>query len=150
MKKKVIILSDKTKRFIKFGFVGGIGVGVDFGIFSGLTYVLREKIDTLVLSIIAPCIAFEIAVINNFLFSYFWVWKDRKGRLLVTLIKYNLSTALAFLIRMLLYHGSRYIFDINEKTHYLLNLAIYGIALTLGMLINFLLMEFKVFKKIEK
>jgi putative flippase GtrA len=59
--------------------------------------------------IIAPVISFECAVINNFLFSYFWIWKECVGRTAQDLarrfVAYNLATFLVFLIRLALLAG---------------------------------------------
>ncbi len=148
-RKTMIRLDDKLKRFVKFGIVGGFGVVVDLAVVAVMNFFLSGKIESFLLNVIAPCIAYEFAVLNNFIFSYFWVWKDRKQKLFISFLKYNMSTAFAFLIRMIIYHGSRNIFVINEKTHFIPNMFLYGIALGIGMIINFILMEYKVFKKID-
>ena len=68
-------------------------------------------VDTLVLwlcsdYILSPIISFEFAVMSNFLWSYYWIWKSRIvnkgakafwGRFFV----FNLSSVAGFLIKML-------------------------------------------------
>jgi putative flippase GtrA len=152
----LIAINDKMKRFIKFGFVGGIGIIVDFSIFSACAFIFKNIIPGQIINIMFPVIAYETAVINNFLFSYYWVWKDRKQKLSLAFIKYNLSTAVAFLIRLAFFNGSLYVFNISAETkiaastQFLGYVAVYGISIGIGMLINFIFMEFKVFKVIEK
>jgi putative flippase GtrA len=143
------LFNDKTKRFLKFGIVGGIGTIVNAGLFFLLNTVFKTGLQKWIIDYIFTAVCFEVAVVNNFLFSYFWVWSDKKGDIRSDFLKYNLSTLFAFLINQLFFQGARIIFHIdNEKQHILYN-VIYVMAIGIGMLVNFVLIEFKVFKKKE-
>lgn len=84
-----------------------------------LTRLLGTGVDTLVLwlcsdyfltsywgtYLLSPIISFEFAVMNNFLWSYFWIWKSRTShRGLVSLLHrffiFNLSSVAGFLVKM--------------------------------------------------
>jgi len=141
------LINDKTTRFLKFGIVGGIGTIVNAGLFLLLNTIFKMGLQKWIVDYIFPAVCFEIAVINNFLFSYYWVWKDKKGAIRTDFLKYNLSTFFAFLINQVFFQGARIVFNIdNEKQHILYN-VIYIAAIGIGMLVNFILIEFKVFKK---
>jgi putative flippase GtrA len=83
-------------RFVKFGIVGGSGVVVNVGLLHAFT--AYAKIDYRIASIIA----IECAVINNFLWNYFWTWKDRqagsKRSFAYMLFKFHLSSGLTALV----------------------------------------------------
>lgn len=56
--------------------------------------------------IIAPTISFEIAVLNNFAFSYFWIWKERVARTrkdyAFRFLLYNVNAVAVFLVKIVL------------------------------------------------
>jgi putative flippase GtrA len=145
-----MVIIEKAKRFIKFGVVGGSGVVVDFGIQSILSFIFKNILNEQIINLIFPIIAYETAVINNFLLSYFWVWRDRKGNFFVNFIKYQISTLIAFGIRWVLLQIVWNVFHISVKTQYILYQFCYLVILIVVMLINFLLIEFHVFKKPEQ
>jgi putative flippase GtrA len=140
---------DDLKRFIKFGVVGGIGILVNLSTFFVFAFFTKKSIPEYLFNFIAPILAYEVAVVNNFFFSYFWVWKNRKRDMLHSFIRYNLSTVVAFFINYGIFQGSLYLFGIDKDKQFLLYMFVYAFALGIGMIINFLLIEFKVFKKIE-
>ncbi len=76
-------------RWVKFNFVGGIGIGVQLAALA----VLRSwlKLDYL----LATGLAVELAVIHNFLWHERFTWADRPAarpfRSLVRLVKFNAS-----------------------------------------------------------
>ena len=65
--------------------------------------------------IISPFISFECAVFSNFLFSFFFVWRDRRYRnqqkaFIHKYIIYNISSSVVFLLKMCIFAGvHRYI-----------------------------------------
>ena len=84
-----------------------------------LTRLLGTGVDTLVLwlcsdyfltsywgsYLFSPIISFEFAVMNNFLWSYFWIWKSRtlhKGiaSFMHRFFIFNLSSVAGFLVKM--------------------------------------------------
>jgi putative flippase GtrA len=94
-----VILPAKTSsviRFVKFGMVGGSGVVVNVGLLHAFT--AFAKMDYRIASIVA----IECAVINNFLWNYFWTWKDRKTEskrsFAYMLFKFHLSSGITALV----------------------------------------------------
>jgi len=83
-------------RFVKFGMVGGSGVVVNVGLLHAFT--AFAKMDYRIASILA----IECAVVNNFLWNYFWTWKDRKTgskrSFLYMLVKFHVSSGFTALI----------------------------------------------------
>jgi len=64
-----------TIRFSKFGVTGFIGYIVDNSIF----FILSKITSNLTLeTFLIPFISYEIAMFNNYMLSYYWVWRDRK------------------------------------------------------------------------
>jgi putative flippase GtrA len=61
------------QRILKFGIVGGIGMGFDFSV----TWLLKEKI--LLNKYVATSAGFITAVINNFLLNYFWTFQSNSN-----------------------------------------------------------------------
>jgi putative flippase GtrA len=145
----MIINKENFRRFFKFAIVGGIGAIVDFSTFSICAFFLKSIVVEQVLDLLLPVFSYEIAVVNNFLFSYFWVWKDRKRNIFFNFLKYNLTTLVAFIIRYFLFQGIQHIFAISVKSQFLEYMFVYALSIGVGMTINFLLIEFQVFKKIE-
>jgi dolichol-phosphate mannosyltransferase len=83
-------------RFAKFGLVGGSGVVVNVGLLHAFT--AYASMDYRIASIAA----IECAVINNFLWNYFWTWRDRKTgskrSFVYMLFKFHLSSGFTALI----------------------------------------------------
>ena len=83
-------------RWLKFNFVGGIGIGVQLATLTVLRSVLH--LDYL----LATALAVETAVIHNFLWHERFTWADRPARRwlhsLARLAKFNLSNGLASLV----------------------------------------------------
>ena len=81
---------------MKFGIVGGSGVVVNVGLLHVFT--AYAKMDYRVASIAA----IECAVVNNFLWNYFWTWHDRKAgskrSFAYMLLKFHLSSGFTALI----------------------------------------------------
>ena len=55
--------------------------------------------------IVSPLISFEFAVLSNFMWSYFWIWKDRipnktQGDFWKRFIIFNVSSAMGFGVKM--------------------------------------------------
>jgi putative flippase GtrA len=74
-------------RWLKFNFVGGLGIGVQLLVLAMLKSGLR--LDYLV----ATGFAVEAAVIHNFLWHGRFTWVDRApGKSLVRFLKFNLTT----------------------------------------------------------
>jgi putative flippase GtrA len=60
-----------VKRWLKFNFVGGIGIGVQFGALFLLKSVLHVHY------LVATVIAVEAAVLHNFIWHERFTWRDR-------------------------------------------------------------------------
>ncbi|MFB0565695.1 MAG: GtrA family protein [Candidatus Aminicenantaceae bacterium] len=64
--------SDKTfVQLIRYGFVGGVAYGVDFGSLIFLTEVCRVHY------LISAAVAFLLGLITNYVLSIFWVFSKR-------------------------------------------------------------------------
>ena len=150
-------------RFIGFGFVGLSGTVVDLGVFALLTYVFSEIALKIIIQNLFLVVAFVISVINNYLWSYFWVWKDRERAFLKNFIKYFASTIIAFVIRFVIFNGimriinaENFIFHrwlesfniehLETCRDYIVYYSIYCIAFLVAMIVNFILIDKKVFK----
>jgi putative flippase GtrA len=80
-----------TKRLPKFIGVNVLGTAVDtivLWVFSH--YILKGYVGEYIIS---PVISFECAVLSNYIFSYFGIWKERRatGTFFKTYIIYNIS-----------------------------------------------------------
>lgn len=124
-------------RFIKFGIVGTSGIAVN----NGMLWLLKEQVG-LLLSI-ASIFAIGTAVFTNFLLNNYWTWNEskqtRKHSFFHRLWRYYLAASLGALINYVTLLSLTNYFDI----YYLIaNLA----GIFLGMVSNFMLGEFWVFK----
>lgn len=95
--------------------------------------------------LVAPTISFEFAVVSNFFFSYFWIWRRRISvksikTFFTRFIAFNLAAVTGFIIKMSLLLLLARIFSWNVVYCNIVALLISGI-------INFILAEFVVFKK---
>lgn len=73
-------------RWLKFNFVGGIGIGVQLVVLAVLKSGLH--VDYL----IATGLAVEAAIIHNFLWHERFTWVDRAGPSLVRFLRFSLTT----------------------------------------------------------
>lgn len=127
-------------RFSKFSAVGLVGYAVDNGIYLLLSSALTG---TGLRTWVVPLISYEIAMFNNYLLSYYWVWRDRnnrQGRFAVRLLFYNAATAVPFAVRMAAYVQ---LFRVLELEGIFANM----IAVLIGVLFNFLICEKFIFRK---
>ncbi|MCF6269654.1 MAG: GtrA family protein [Melioribacteraceae bacterium] len=128
-------------RFIKFGVVGTSGIAVN----TGVLWVLKGLLG--VPLAVAPIFAIGTAVLSNFILNNYWTWnenkKSRKHSFFHRLWRYYLSASLGALINYVVLLTLTNYLDI----HYLIaNLA----GIFLGMVSNFMLGEFWVFKSEEE
>lgn len=129
-------------RFIKFGIVGALGVVINVGLLHVLT--VYFKVDYKIGSIFA----IEFAIINNFLWNFFWTWKDRKTEssngLMVRFVRFHVSSGFTALF---VNWGLLVLLTEALHLHYQLSNLI---GIFFGALINFVLGHFWVFPKIAK
>jgi len=128
-------------RFIKFGIVGTSGIAINTGVLWLFKGVLGVPLA------IAPIFAIGTAVFSNFILNNYWTWNKnkhiRKHTFIHRLWRYYLSASLGALINysvlLLLtnYFGIYYL---------IANLA----GIFLGMISNFMLGEFWVFKSVDE
>lgn len=137
-------------RFVKFGLVGGSGVVVNVGLLHAFT--AYAKMDYRIASIVA----IECAVVNNFLWNYFWTWHDRrtgsKRSFAYMLFKFHLSSGFTALIvnwglLVLLTEVLRVNYHIPGVPNYHISNLI-GIGF--GAVVNFFIGHFWVFSKQQK
>lgn len=95
--------------------------------------------------LLAPTISFEVAVLSNFVISYYWIWNNRMSvkntkTFLTRFAVFNISCVLGFIVKMgfLLLFERLFRWDVVYC-----NL----VALIISGLVNYALAEFVVFKK---
>lgn len=132
--------SELARRFPKFVGVNAIGTAVDTAVLWLFShYIFDGYVGEYVLS---PIISFECAVLSNYLFSYFGVWRERRSAssFFLKYIMYNISSSLVFTMKLGLILLLEQMFGWNVV---ICNLA----ALCLSGLINFSLSEWVIFRK---
>ena len=132
--------SELARRFPKFVGINAIGTAVDTAVLWLFShYIFDGYVGEYVLS---PIISFECAVLSNYLFSYFGVWRERRsaGSFFLKYIMYNISSSLVFMMKLGITLLLERMFGWNVV---ICNLA----ALCLSGLINFSLSEWVIFRK---
>ena len=133
-------ISELVKRFPKFVGVNAIGTIIDTAVLWLFShFVFDGYVGEYVIS---PVISFECAVVSNYLFSYFGVWRERRsaGSFVLKYIMYNISSSLVFTMKLGVILLLERLFGWNVV---ICNLA----ALCLSGLINFSLSEWVIFRK---
>lgn len=133
-------ISELVKRFPKFVGVNAIGTIIDTAVLWLFShFVFDGYVGEYVIS---PVISFECAVMSNYLFSYFGVWRERRsaGSFVLKYIMYNISSSLVFAMKLGVILLLERLFGWNVV---ICNLA----ALCLSGLINFSLSEWVIFRK---
>jgi putative flippase GtrA len=133
-------ISELVKRFPKFVGVNAIGTIIDTAVLWLFShFVFDGYVGEYVIS---PVISFECAVMSNYLFSYFGVWRERRsaGSFVLKYIMYNISSSLVFTMKLGVILLLERLFGWNVV---ICNLA----ALCLSGLINFSLSEWVIFRK---
>lgn len=133
-------ISELAKRFPKFVGVNAIGTIIDTAVLWLFShFVFDGYVGEYVIS---PVISFECAVMSNYLFSYFGVWRERRsaGSFVLKYIMYNISSSLVFAMKLGVILLLERLFGWNVV---ICNLA----ALCLSGLINFSLSEWVIFRK---
>ncbi len=133
-------ISELVKRFPKFVGVNAIGTIIDTAVLWLFShFVFDGYVGEYVIS---PVISFECAVMSNYLFSYFGVWRERRsaGSFVLKYIMYNISSSLVFMMKLGIILLLERMFGWNVV---ICNLA----ALCLSGLINFSLSEWVIFRK---
>ena len=128
------------KRFPKFVGVNAIGTIIDTAVLWLFShFVFDGYVGEYVIS---PVISFECAVMSNYLFSYFGVWRERRsaGSFVLKYIMYNISSSLVFTMKLGVILLLERLFGWNVV---ICNIA----ALCLSGLINFSLSEWVIFRK---
>lgn len=133
-------ISELVKRFPKFVGVNAIGTIIDTAVLWLFShFVFDGYVGEYVIS---PVISFECAVMSNYLFSYFGVWRERRsaGSFVLKYIMYNISSSLVFTMKLGVILLLERLFGWNVV---ICNIA----ALCLSGLINFSLSEWVIFRK---
>jgi putative flippase GtrA len=120
--------------------VGVIGYAVDNLIF----FMLSRYIHSIaVLTFLVPFFSYETAMFNNYILSYYWVWKDRRSKndsFIKKLVYYNITTFVPFTFRMLIFVQ---LFRVLGIEGIIANM----IAILFGVIFNFFVCEKFIFKK---
>ena len=131
------------RRFPKFVGANAIGTLVDTAVLWVFSHFVFESY--VGEYIISPIISFECAVFSNFMFCFFFVWRDRRymnqrKAFIHTYIVYNISSSAVFLLKM----GILLIIEaISGWDVVICNLS----ALCISGLINFSLGEWVIFRQ---
>jgi len=129
-------------RIIKFGVVGGLGVLINVGLLHVFTTYLHCDYK------IGSILAIECALINNFLWNFFWTWNDRKSSssngIFFMFLRFHVSSGFTALI---VNWGLLVLLTETVHMHYQMSNLI---GITCGAFINFILGHFWVFPKIVK
>ncbi len=64
----------EIKRFIKFLIVGAVGFAIDFSAFNVIHHFFNTP------EVIAQTISFSAATISNFIFNYFWIYREAQDK----------------------------------------------------------------------
>jgi putative flippase GtrA len=128
-------------RWVKFNFVGGIGIGVQLAALAFLRSVLH--LDYLV----ATALAVEATVIHNFLWHERFTWADRgangRAHSLIRFVKFNGTNGLVSIVGNLLL--MRLLVGMLEMNYAVANL----VAIATCSLVNFLLSDRLVFESVR-
>ena len=122
-------------RWLKFNFVGGIGIGMQLAVLTVLKTGLHFNY------LLATALAVEAAVIHNFLWHERFTWKDREktSSSLVRFIKFNLTNGLLSIL------GNLGLMKLLVGWFHLNYIAANLVAITLCSLANFLISDRFVF-----
>lgn len=135
---------DHWSRFLKFGSVGLLGVLVNM-----LSYTIFHEVLEIE-DYLARVFAIEVAVLHNFTWNFFWTWKDRgrKASLYFTrLLRYHGSTFIAsYLVPLLIGWLVNRALEDYPFINYISHLS----GIVAGMLINYLISDFWVFRGTKK
>lgn len=134
-------------RWCKFNFVGGIGIGVQFGALVVLRGVLHVNY------LAATAIAVEAAVLHNFVWHERFTWVDRtklsndkqsaKSLQFARLLRFHLSNGAVSIV------GNVAVMKVLVGQVHLNYLVANAVAITICSLANFLLSETWVFERSE-
>ena len=135
------------KRLIKFGMVGALGTVVDWGFFGIASFLWADRVPVWVTTVIFQTIGYELGVFVNYLLCYYWAWKDRRGSFWMQCAGYHAAYFGTYGIRVTISTLGVWLTGASPKespeTYYLIFFASVGIA----VILNFLLVEHKVFAK---
>lgn len=137
---RTVILIKRLPKFIGVNIIGTVVDTAVLWVFS--SYILKGYLGEYILS---PIISFECAVLSNYLFSYFGVWKDRAQQHNIKAfaqkyIMYNISSSAVFVFKLGLLLLLEMTFGWDVVICNLVALCISGFA-------NFALGEWVIFRK---
>jgi len=123
-------------RWLKFNFVGGIGIGVQLAVLTALKSGLHFNY------LLATPLAVEAAVIHNFICHERFTWRDREKTTspLVRFIRFNLTNGLLSIL------GNLGLMRLLAGVFHLNYLAANLVAITLCSLANFMISDRVVFQ----
>ncbi len=124
-------------KFFKFGVVGGLGTIVNLTIFFLFSDLL--KINEVFIAIVA----FIIAATHNYILNHIWTFKDVTKEERISLSgwgKFILSSLIGLTINLIVLKIIIYLFNPKFKV------IAQGFGILSGMIVNFLLAKFFVFK----
>jgi len=124
-------------RWLKFNFVGGIGIGVQLAALTAL----KSGLDFNYL--LATVLAVETAVVHNFLWHERFTWRDREktSSSIVRFVKFNLANGLLSIL------GNLGLMKLLVDLFHLNYLAANLVAITFCSLANFLISDRFVFSR---
>ena len=94
-------MSKRSLEFMRFCLVGAVNTGVDFTVFTVLSYMG-------VLLLVAQCISYTCGVLNSFLLNRTWTFRGRgqSARQLIRFLALNLGTLTITYGLLVYFHNS--------------------------------------------
>ncbi|MBU2523896.1 GtrA family protein [Patescibacteria group bacterium] len=125
------------RKFVKFGLVGVLNTGVDFGIYLSLTRFFPFFGSHYV---IANTISYSFATLNSFFINKSWTFRDKDGKFLKQYPKFFLIQLLGLVIANIIIHIGVEVFGLYDIIAKVLSIVV-------TMLWNFFLNQRLVFNK---
>jgi len=134
-----------SRRFLKFGIVGGSGIVVNQGLlYAGRYYFFASVMPEELRLNLALVLAIFFATLNNFFWNRLWTWSDRNANhhrhIVVQFGQYGLACWVSIVLQLL-------ITNLLAPHFYLLEANLIAIALT--SVLNFILNDIWTFGRVK-
>ena len=99
------------RKFIKFGMVGVLNTGFDFGVYIGLTRLIPFFGTHYV---VANTISYSLATVNSFFINKNWTFRDKEGKFLKQYPKFLLIQLIGLIIANIIIHIGVEVFGLYD------------------------------------